>query len=211
MAFHLDGAIWWFCIVVLTLGLVWLRRKHHSLSYLFFFAAFGVYCLLVVKVTLFPIVINPDEAQILQAVGVTMLTRMNWIPFYYREYSGSESLLHALLNIFMTVPFGFGISFIARLKARNFIGLAFGVGLGIEAAQLIISILLGYPYRVIDINDVLCNAAGVGMGYGVFRAFAWGTLSVFRRFKIKPKGLLAYIQETARRAQPSAVDHPGPL
>jgi glycopeptide antibiotics resistance protein len=41
-------------------------------------------------------------------------------------------------------------------------------GLIIEAVQLIIGLLLGYPYRVTDINDVIANALGVWLGFALF-------------------------------------------
>jgi glycopeptide antibiotics resistance protein len=47
------------------------------------------------------------------------------------------------------------------------------VGLGIEASQLAISLLLGVCYRSVDINDVLLNACGVLVGYMLYCICAW--------------------------------------
>lgn len=60
--------------------------------------------------------------------------------------------------------------------------------------------MLGYPYRVIDINDAILNAFGVLIGYGMFRIFAWLYLRVTQRFASKHRGLTAYIYDVARRA-----------
>ncbi|OPZ41781.1 MAG: VanZ like family protein [Actinobacteria bacterium ADurb.BinA094] len=37
--------------------------------------------------------------------------------------------------------------------------------LGIELAQLAVSLALGYPYRVTEIDDVLLNFVGVLLGF----------------------------------------------
>ena len=44
----------------------------------------------------------------------------------------------------------------------------------LETAQLGVSLLIGAAYRSVDINDVLLNAAGVLLGYALFRGCAWG-------------------------------------
>lgn len=50
---------------------------------------------------------------------------------------------------------------------------AFATGLAIsvtvEVTQLALSLLMGYPYRVADVDDVIVNVAGVLLGYGAFR------------------------------------------
>jgi glycopeptide antibiotics resistance protein len=103
-------------------------------------------------------------------------------------------------NILLTIPFGLGIIFVSRLRPRDFLWLPLAVGFGIETAQLAISIILGYPYRVVDINDALLNAAGVLIGYGLFRIFTWLWFRLTRRFKDKSAGWLAYLNEVASRS-----------
>ena len=44
-----------------------------------------------------------------------------------------------------------------------------GVSLAIEVAQLGISLVLGYPYRTADVDDVILNTDGVLLGYLAFR------------------------------------------
>lgn len=44
-----------------------------------------------------------------------------------------------------------------------------GVSLAIEGAQLALSLLMGYWYRVADIDDLILNTTGVMLGYGAFR------------------------------------------
>jgi glycopeptide antibiotics resistance protein len=49
----------------------------------------------------------------------------------------------------------------------------------------------------VDINDVLLNAVGALIGYGLFKVFAWLYLAIIQPLNIKPRGLLAYIYSVA--------------
>ena len=98
------------------------------------------------------------------------------------------------------MPFGIGINFIAQLRMRSYVWLPFAVGLGIEEMQLAENLAVGYPYRVVDINDVWMNAIGVLIGYGAFRLFAWVYVAVTDRLNFKPGGLWAYIYSVASHA-----------
>jgi glycopeptide antibiotics resistance protein len=76
-------------------------------------------------------------------------------------------------NILLTLPFGFGINFLTRMNVKKIISVSIFLGLGLEIAQLLLSLALRYPYRVVDINDAIINAFGVLLGYGLFKLFAW--------------------------------------
>lgn len=43
------------------------------------------------------------------------------------------------------------------------------VSVAIEGAQLALSLLMGYWYRVADVDDLILNTGGVLLGYGAFR------------------------------------------
>jgi len=98
------------------------------------------------------------------------------------------------------MPFGFGINFIIPVKKRGLIWLPLAVGLGIEGTELVANLAVGYPYRVVDINDVWMDAVGVLIGYGAFRLFAWVYVAVTDRLNFKPGGLWAYIYSVASHA-----------
>lgn len=52
-----------------------------------------------------------------------------------------------------------------------------GVCVGIEALQLGLSAMLGYTYKIADIDDVILNTAGAILGYAAFRLLCrWLTL-----------------------------------
>jgi glycopeptide antibiotics resistance protein len=100
----------------------------------------------------------------------------------------------------MTVPFGLGVNFVARFRRKDFLWLPFAVGFGIELSQFFINWILGYPYRVVDITDALLNAAGVLIGYGIFRLFSRVYIAVLLSIYKEPRGLFAYVHEIASRA-----------
>jgi glycopeptide antibiotics resistance protein len=178
-----------------------LRRRKSSLSYLFFFSLFGIYLLLVAGVTLFPMPFTPGFRQ----PAWLILSRVNLIPFDYHMFWGLDPIfvfLRVILaNVGLTMPLGFGISFIARIKGRAIPWLALAAGVRIEATQLGFSLLLGLAYRGVDINDAMMNGLGVLCGYGGFRFFSWLVVATAQHFKINPKGLLAYVHTIASRGE----------
>ena len=167
-------------VLVVILPFVW-RRKHNWL-YLLFFSVFWVYLLAAVQAVFFPFVINTDR-------GAVFTPSVNLIPFYFGSCFTNMPGLCArglLENILLTMPFGFGLNFLVRVKPRNFIWIAIAVGVGFELAQLVISYVFKSSFRSVDINDAILNATGVLLGYGVFRVFAWAYLKVGKRFRVKP-------------------------
>ncbi len=181
----------------LAVLLVILRFQKRSWSYLFFFTIFWIYLLGVVANAVFPIVI-PDPETLTQS---PFSPSLNLIPFYFGAcYLPELCLRNIFENILLTVPFGFGVNFIARLKARDFLWLPAAVGLALESIQLLISLAARSGFRVIDINDVLLNAAGVLIGYAFFRLFAWTYLEVTRRIDAPLGGIFAYIREITSRS-----------
>ena len=152
-------------VVALLIILMVLWKQKRRLSYLFCFSIFWMYMITVVSVIVFPFPIFGDYQY------PNFKPNINLVPF---AFSGCEMINVCLRNVFenilITIPFGFGISFIASLKPKDFLSLAILVGFAFETIQLIIA-LLASPFRVVDINDVILNAAGVLLGYGFYRIF----------------------------------------
>jgi glycopeptide antibiotics resistance protein len=190
-------------MLLILLMVLW-RRKRDG-SYLFCVSIFWIYLLILVGLTIFPIPIGATAIGGARWRGTIpfILSRINFVPFHF---GGLFSLPPTVIfreilgNILLTVPFGFGVIFIAPLKVKNIPWLAFAVGLVIESTQLLISIGLGARYRGVDINDVILNALGVLIGYGLFRIFAWIFLKLSHRFRIKPGGLIAYVDDVVHQA-----------
>lgn len=154
----------------LVILLAILSRKKHSPSQLIYFSIFWVYILSVIGLTIFPVPFPNDSIE--RQPAAYILSRVNLVPLHF----GGLFNLHPnvifrelLGNILLTVPIGFGIPFLSSLREKPIPWLAIGVGLSIELTQLMISLWIGGAYRGVDINDVLLNATGVLIGYGLFR------------------------------------------
>lgn len=200
MMFFFEGIPALVSLAVLVLILVRLHRQQYSGPFLVCFTVFWVYILLLIDKTLFPVEFNREMAIQLQADGISQLTRSNFVPFFFGPFATRESITDAVSqNILLTVPFGFLICFIARIRVKDLLWLPVGVGIGIESCQFLVSQLVGYPYRVIDINDFIMNAVGVLAGYLLFRAFASIYLAATTKSRFSPKSFWGYLRKIAIR------------
>ncbi len=188
-------------LFVVLLVVMW--RRKHNFSYLLCLTVFSVYLLFAADKAFFPIPISGTYADVMRQVP--FMTQVNLIPFSFGPFGTLESSAETmLLNVLLTLPFGFGMSFIAPIRMKQVVWIALAVGFGTELTQLIISLLLGYAYRFIDINDVLMNASGVLIGYIIFRILGAVYLWVIKRLGIiKPWGLAGYIHEVTQNARTS--------
>jgi glycopeptide antibiotics resistance protein len=167
---------------LLALVLILLRRRRTGPLYLLGVGLFGFYLIGIVNLVFFPILLPPNWPE-----GVTLegaqrtFSHVNLIPFYYGDMFtlNFRTIIYEIAgNFLLTVPFGFGLPFLARLQAKRMPWLALGVGLTFEITQLALALILGSYARSVDINDVLLNAAGVLFGYGF-----WRLLTRFSRAK----------------------------
>ncbi|MGC1378916.1 MAG: VanZ family protein [Anaerolineales bacterium] len=194
MLYNFDEAALYVCLTTLAMLLVILRFQKRSFSYLLFFLIFGIYMIGVVSVVIFPIAM-PDPGAMEQW---GFRPSINLIPFNFGNCFMYDICVEQIIqNVILTMPFGFGVSFIARLRARDFVWLPLAIGLGFEFSQFMVS---RGGFHALDINDVLLNAAGAWLGYACFRAFAWLYRAVTRRLGINPWGVFAYIQDVVSRA-----------
>jgi glycopeptide antibiotics resistance protein len=183
-------------ICILCGLLIFLQWRKRSLSYLVFFSIFWVYLLAVIAVVIFPVAINMDY------VNEAFTPSINLIPFYFSSCSILKfCVIEIVGNIILTIPFGFGINFLTKIKPSRFLWLSLAVGFTFEFSQLVISIVFRSGFRTVDINDVMLNALGVLFGYALFRAFAWAYLKFAEHFEIKHKWLLADVYTIAFQTQ----------
>lgn len=178
--------------LVMALGLfvlaglcLYLRRvKGKEYQYLTLLSVFLVYIMYVLRFTLFPIPLSVEQAFQFNA---------NLVPFRLDPHTrllGRE----VLLNILLSVPLGFGLPFLIRVRLKEALVAGTGFGLVVETSQLLISLGIGYAYRVFDVNDLIFNFTGVMMGYGGFLLFAQAVLQLSGRWEfLRASGLASYL------------------
>jgi glycopeptide antibiotics resistance protein len=86
--------------------------------------------------------------------------------------AGLESGLRQLAgNLLILVPLGLGLPMVwkrfRRLAPTLLVG--FGVTLGIEISQVVISLMVGVPYRAFDVDDLILNTFGAIVGWLAWR------------------------------------------
>jgi glycopeptide antibiotics resistance protein len=177
-------------ILVCLLFVLWRQRR--SLPYLILFSIFWLYLLVVASNVIFPIVIKLGGSQ------PSIFPNMNLVPFYFGGCSIPFSCARdVILNILLTIPFGFGISFLVPVKPRAILWIALIVGLMLELSQLLVLLVFKSWFHAIDINAAIFNALGVLIGYGLFRVFAWVYVGIAEHFDLKHKWFLADIYSVA--------------
>ncbi len=126
----------------------------------------------------------PDRAS---TVGNTLQDHLNLIPFrqiwlYWhnraisaenlKAYMTSMALWQLLFNILLTVPFGIYMHYYFNKSFKQTILLSFLLSLFYELSQL--TALFGIypgPYRLADVEDLICNTFGGALGYQIAYLF----------------------------------------
>lgn len=139
-------------------------------------AALFVYIGALVSLTMvipMPSIWNINSTSAMQQVNL-----INWIPF-----KSTSTILHNSLvignykeffriiggNFVMLMPLGFLVPLInPRFKLGAMTLLSVLVPIGIEGLQLLNNILCARPLRVVEIDDVILNAAGCLLAYLIF-------------------------------------------
>lgn len=167
-------------ILLLIVSLIIFKKKYKKDNiYLFFYSIFFIYICYVISYTQFPIILN-DEMR--SAIGQNVFRDSNFIPII--NHLTVPDLKFAILNIIMTIPFGFGLPFLTKASFKKILLLGFLLGCAIEIMQLFVALIVGFTLRYVDINDVIYNTLGAIIGYGFFKLF-----SIFFRYLIKKHNL----------------------
>ena len=124
-----------FGLILLVVLLILLRRGGSRFSYLFLFSLFWLYLLGVVAATLFPMPLpflaggHADRSP-----AGYILSQINLALFDYSQFKYESPqyifMREILANVLLTLPFGFGVSFIANVRCRDIFWLAPAVGIG---------------------------------------------------------------------------------
>ena len=177
----LISAFFWIIIIL------FLKLKYKkSYVYLFFFTIFFIYLCNVLKYTQFPIIL---DGEMKKDIGQNVWGYANFIPFNPDYFAIKTSLL----NILLTIPFGFGLPFISKVSFKKIAVLGFLLGVFIEILQLIIALMVGFTTRYVDVNDIIFNFSGVLLGYGVFKLFLKSFKFLIKKNNIELNSFLKFI------------------
>ncbi len=153
----------------LLLLLLWrFARQGRSPRFLLLFGAFWLYLTLLISLVFFPM---PQERTPWERNLARLVRQIEWVPFHYLfEARISPAAIRAeiLGNIEATIPFGVFLPLIWPSTRRFLPWWSWLPGAGIEAGQFLLG-TLWTPYRTVDVSDVLLNAVGVALGYGLLR------------------------------------------
>lgn len=172
--------------IYISMLIVGLKAKISLSKHILFFII-SCYITLVIAVTLFPL---PISKEFIELMRVQTISANNFIPFnsindLLSNSSVSIILRNILGNIVLLLPFGFFLPCLSKKLnyiRRVFIG-SLIFSMIIESSQFIISLILGYSYKVTDIDDLILNVIGGILGYAIFKLCSM----IFKLDNSKPK------------------------
>lgn len=157
--------------------------------YLLCFSVMYIYLCVVLDLTQFPI--YASEGMKAAMGGQNVWREMNLIPL---KTIVTDFSMESVLNIIVTIPLGFGLSFLMRCSWRQIMLSGLLVGGCAEAGQLLTALWVGFTFRHVNIDDILLNIIGVLVGYGVFKifrnVFQWG----YKKLETNSNAFLSYIK-----------------
>jgi glycopeptide antibiotics resistance protein len=195
-----DAVAWGAGMVPLVVVLILMRSRGWDWPHLAALSVFWLYAFGVVKVAFFAIPVSGSMAEAFASEGGSFWSTVNLVP---GRFAGFETLAikQSAYNVLMALPFGFGLPFLVRVSWRRAAWSAVLFGTTIECLQLLISLAIGFPYRVVDINDLLFNGLGVILGFALFRFLARLVLAAEAGWDPSAEGRVAtYLVEVARRS-----------
>jgi glycopeptide antibiotics resistance protein len=179
------GVLW-----IVFRGIILVRSKNNVVILIrreLLVMAFAIYCLAVIRVTIFPLHLNIGYGQrSTPSINIIPFAEM-FRGFHLNHFSFAFMIRHLesnlVGNILLLLPLGF---FLPTLwtKLRSFKRtLLIGIlsSLSIETAQYIFAYLGLSIGRASDIDDVILNSIGVIFGYLVFQSISCG-IRYFRRY-----------------------------
>lgn len=156
-------------IIFATIGI---KRKFSIKQHLLYFV-FYFYVSAVISVTIFPL---PMQKNLIQDMKALNYLHNNFVPFksisQMMQVGNITIILRNILgNIILLSPLGFFIPLLFKRTRKISSILIIGLlcSSGIELAQYLISAVIGYTYKITDIDDIILNTIGVLAGFVLFK------------------------------------------
>lgn len=137
-------------------ALLWLRaRRGWSTPRVLFTGLFALYAFKAVELTRFPVPVDGDMAESFSSGPFLRFLELVPLAGIVEEGALTPAFLR---NVALGVPFGFGIWFLdTSMTARRALLAGAAASTTVEILQLAVGALVGFMYRVVDINDVIAN------------------------------------------------------
>ena len=163
----LDLSTPMFCILLCVgSGIGWLLWKHYNWQFRYWLIPmFLCYVLLLIKLTVFPIYIFDKENldSIMEGVGKYFVF-YQLIPFAsIKNYFHGSGIVQLVGNIVLLSPLAVFAEVFLQQRPKAWVvtlGVS-AVSLLIEITQLVINLTTRYPIRVLDVDDLILNIAGI--------------------------------------------------
>lgn len=163
------------------------KKKGYSLVEMSFLALFFAYLVGVASKTLFPIYI---DSSMREAAGQNVWEHMRLIPFVDLTKNDVKT---SLLNILLFIPFGFLLLFFRRFRLSQIMLYSLLSSMTIEFLQFAFAFVSGFTLRFIDVNDVIFNVFGAGLGIILFRMFVLFFRALIRDKELDMNPILEYL------------------
>jgi len=161
----IDGAFAWVAWLVATPVLLFsLRRvRHLTVGHLLVVAVLATYLTTVVAFTILPFRVDAEYRMRPPFDPVVVIE-----PFFLGRPE-AMSLSQYVGNVVLGIPFGLLVPFLRRMPLPQVLVAGLGFSLVIEAFQWVATkLMLAFPSRAVDINDVILNTVGVLIGVAAF-------------------------------------------
>ena len=152
-----------FLIYIFIIFLMKYKFKLNLLNIIAFTILY-LYFIFLVKETQFDIYINNPDME--KELGNIQLGRdINLTPF--KDFFNKTSLL----NVIMFIPIGFLQGFINKSSWVKTLIIGLSLSSLLEITQLLVRTYVGFNFRIVDINDLICNTSGALIGFGILMIF----------------------------------------
>lgn len=136
---------------------------------------FGIYCLVLIKVVFFPIPFQTKVISLFRQMSGEF--SVNLIPTHsILEIIRTNTMRNICYqiggNLLLLLPMGMYLSVIfSHIKWKRLALVILGTSVSIEFIQLVIGLLIGCQYRVVDVDDIILNVVGGIFGLAIGRLF----------------------------------------
>lgn len=123
-------------------------------------------------ISLFSVVFFPIPLYLLQEKHHFLISNyMNLVPFKTILIVIKRNQIQLIGNILLLMPLGiyYPLLIKKRIKIKKVFVLGFSITFIIEIIQLLSSLIIRVPYRIFDIDDIICNLIGMIVGFILFK------------------------------------------